>query len=482
MATLGSKLQTKEMSWLSNMTEQSHLGRALMIKPHKVEGIMNTLFSSHNYYSENPMTSLMLGKEEEITSTEIEWELKSATVRPLVIVADVEPANATKGKYRRNFRMKLDEDWYLPGDVIFPGTSDKKYQVRVQSNRIPDGDGFIYEVRINTDNPDLFIPQSFFKPGQQWAKLYSQYEEGAEQSGSTVFSTTIAFKNKMSKFRKEYRVTDYASQEVLCVKIPDANGKLVDSWVRYAEVEYWQQWYKEVEKGYWYGRSTETVPGSTGRPVRQGAGLQEQLEDSHVYRYSMLSTTLIEEYLMDIFYGRVKPGKGRHIKAFTGEYGMLQFHRAVMDWAEKGSFVKNIEPFIKKENSDLNEFAFSTGMQFVKYHMANGSSLELVHNPLYDDREINFEIDPITGYPIESQRFTFLDFTGQESKSSNIKIYKKKGAYSFTYVEGMFGPYGGKKGGTSAHAGDYYEMHVNQTCMINVEDVTKCGELILSRN
>lgn len=483
MATLGNKLQIKEMEWNANMTEQSHLGRALMAKPHRMVGTMDKLFSAQNYYSDNPLTSMLTASgmgEETITSTEWEWELKSANTRPLVVVEDVTNTD-TPGKYKQPFRIKLDENWYLPGDVIFPGTSNKKYQVRVQQQHIPDGDGFIYTVRMVSDDPNDFIPKKYLQAGQQWGKLFSQYEEAAEQSGSTVFSMPIAFRNRMSKYRKEYRITDYASQEVLAVKVPDSKGGYHDSWMRYAEVEYWQQWYREIERGYWYSRSADTVLGSNGRPVRQGPGVQEQLEDSHRHTYSILTAKLIEEYLMDIFYGRVKPGKGRQIKGFTGEYGMLQFHRAIQDWQNKSGFIKNVEVYVKGVKSELHTNALEAGFQYVKYNMANGSSLELVHNPLYDDREINFEIDEVTGYPVESQRITFLDFTG-ESKKSNIKIMNKKDSFSFTYVEGMYGPYGPKKGGSSAHAGDYYEMHVGKSCGIHIEDVTKCGELILGRN
>ena len=118
-----------------------------------------------------------------------------------------------------------------------------------------------------------------------------------------------------------------------------SNGVYHDSWIKYAEVEYWMQWYRELELGYVYSRSTDTVLGANGRPIYSGPGIQEQLEDSHIYRYSHLSTTLIEEYLMDIFYGRVKPGKGRSIKAFTGEYGMILFHRAIQDWQNKSGFM-----------------------------------------------------------------------------------------------------------------------------------------------
>lgn len=485
MATLGSKLLTKEMTWAANMTEQNHLGKALITKPARLIGEMDKLFSSENYYSDNPLSSLLMGNsktEETITSTEWEWDLKGANTRPLIVVENVEPeSNTTPGKFKKTFKLKLDENWYLPGDVLSPGTSNKKFQVRIQQQGTKHGDGTVYIVRMNSDDPQAFMPVKYLKPGQQWGKLFSQYEEAAEQSGSTVFSMPIAFRNKMSKYRKEYRITDYASQEVLSVGIPDSKGKYHRSWMRYAEVEYWQQWYREIERGYWYSRSAETVLGANGRPVRMGPGVQEQLEDSHQHKYSHLSARLIEEYLQDIFYSRVKPGKGRQIKGFTGEYGMIQFHRAIQDWQNKSGFIKNVEVYTNKVASSVHTNALEAGYQFVKYNMANGSSLELIHNPIYDDRELNFEIDEVTGFPVESQRITFLDFSGEANKS-NIKIMNKQDSFSFGYVRGMVGPYGPSNGGEMAHAGDYYEMHVGKSCGIHIHDVTKCGELILARN
>ncbi len=486
MATLGSKLITKEMQWNANMTEQSHLGAALLAKPHKFSGKMDQLFSAQNVYSDNPLLSMLMGNkatEETITSTSWEWDLKGANTRPLVVMENVMPvSNVTPGKFKRPFKLKLDENWYVPGDVLSPGSSNKKFQVRVESEVQRHGDGWVYAVRMMSDDPADFIPVTYLTTGQQWAKLYSLYEEAAEQSGSTQFSTPLSLSNKMSKFRKKYKITDYASQEVLAVAIPDNKGQYHTSWMKYAEVEYWQQWYRELERGVWYTRSTDTVKGANGRPVRSGPGIQEQLEDSHIHRYSNLTATLIEEFLMDIFYSRTKPGRGRNVKGYTGEYGMLMFHRAIQDWMNKSGFIKNVEVFTNKVKSDLNTNALEAGYQFVRYNMANGATLELVHNPLYDDREINFEIDPITGYPVESQRITFLDFSADGgSSSSNIKYMKKKDAETFTYVHGAVGPFGPSKGHMAAHAGDYYEMHVGKSCGVHIHDVTKCGELILSR-
>jgi hypothetical protein len=191
---------------------------------------------------------------------------------------------------------------------------------------------------------------------------------------------------------------------------------------------------------------------------------------------------LIEEYLMDIFYGRVAPGKGRQIKGFTGEFGMIQFHRAIEQWNQKKGFIQIVDnTFVSKTSSEYNENALVAGYQYTKYRMANGAELEMIHNPLYDDRTINFELDPVTGYPIESQRITFLDFNHQDV-SSNIKLMDKKNSFKHVYVCGMQTPYGPNSGINAAHSGDYYDMHVQKESGAHIHDVTACGELILSRN
>lgn len=484
MARLNNKLVIKQMQWHSNMTEMNHLGAALIAKPHVFEGKMTQVFTAERY-SENPLTLALSGKSEDtIDKTTWEWDLKGTTVKPLVIVERVEPdSNTTPGKFKQTFKIKLDEPWWLAGDIINPGASDKKYQVRVQSDPTKHGQGYIYEVRGMSDDPQWFLPSKFLQVGTQWAKLYSQYEEGAEQSGSTQYSTPLAMQNRMSRFRKKYKVTGDAASEVLAVKMMDNKGNTHSSWIKYAEVEYWEQWYRELERGYWYSRKTDTVDGSTGRPIYTGPGVQEQLEDSHLHYYSVLTARLIEEYLMDIFYSRVKPGKGRRIKAYSGEYGMIQFHRAIMAVNEyKKGFISVVDTnFQQKVSSPYHQNALAVGYQYTVYRMANGAELELVHNPLYDDREINFEIDPVTGYPVESQRITFLDFKGGDG-GDNIKLMNKEGSFKLGYVHGLHNPYGPTNNKPMAHSGDYYEMHVQVQKGVHIDDVSRCGELILSRN
>ena len=482
---LGSKLITKQMPWHANMTEMNHLGKALISKPDKFESRIGQLFSA-SMYSDNPLTAVTIaeGRVENTNSNVWEWDLRAANSRPLVVLEDVDGVVAgskQQGKFKSVFKLKLDESWYEPGDVISPGATNKKYQCRVQEEAQASGKGFVYTIRLMSDDPQAFVPAQYFAPGTQWGKLYSQYAEAEDQSGSTQYSLPISLQNRMSRFRKKYRVTGDVHDDVLAVKIPDSKGVYHDSWIKYAEVEYWQQWYRELERGYWYSRSTDTVLSANGRPIKSGPGLQEQLEDSHIQHYSNLSARLIEEYLMDIFYSRVKPGAKRQMKGWSGEYGMIQFHRSIQDWATQTGFIQVVDNlFMEKTSSEYNTNALAAGYQFTKYRMANGAELEMIHNPLYDDREINFELDPITGYPMESQRITFMDFSG-EGSSSNVRTINKNKSYKLGYVAGLTNPYGSADGSLMSHSGNYYEMHVEKQCGLHIEDVSRCGELILDR-
>jgi len=483
MAALGSKLQTRQMQYHSTMTELNHLGAGLHARPVKLKGTMDKLFSSQNLYSDNPISAKLMGNkltEETIGGLTWEWEMKGANCRPLVSIENVNPSGDVKlGLFKRPFLLKLDENWYVPGDVVSPGTSNKKFQCRIQSEVRKHGDGWVYEVQLVTENSSDFVPVKYLIPGTKWGKLFSQYEEANNQRGSTQYSTPLAFTNRMGKIAKKYEVTDYASTEVLAVAIPVPGGKPAETWMRYADVEFWQQYYREKERTFWYSRTSD-ITGSTGRKVQSGPGIQQQLEDSHIYRYNQLTTKGIEEYLMDIFYSRTSPGKRKVLAGYTGEFGLIEFNRVVTDWASKRGFTLNVENFIDGVKSEFHTNSLQAGFQFTRYNMANGVSIEMHHNPLYDDVEINWEIDPITGYPLESMRITFLDFEGGNGKS-NIKIMNRKDSFAFGYYEGLYGPYGPKKGGNMSHERSSYSMHAEETCGLHINDVTLCGEMILSR-
>lgn len=481
MATLG-KLPIMRLPRHANMTELNHLGLNLAAQPYKFEGAINQMFSAFNIYADNPLTSsiLGLGAEKAITSLEWEWSLKTEDGIPLVVTEDIEPSDKRLGEGRTTFRIKLDQNWYVPGDVITPKAGSKKIQCRIMEEPQRHGTGWVYTVRLKQDDINAFLPREFTKPGTEWTKMFSEYEEAAVQSGSTQYGMPISFKDYMSKFRKHYKVTDYAGQEVLAMQLQDKNGKKHNAWIPLAEATFWKEWAREKEVALIYNRSSRSIEGSTGRPVRSFAGLHEKIEeDGHTYYYSNFSARLLEDFILDISYGRSTPGSGsRKLKVFTGEYGMILFHRAVMDNINSKGWTILSTSFnpIQKTNSQYSSNAYAAGYQFTKFLAPNGIEVEVVHMPLYDDRSLNTQIDPITGYPVESMRFTFLDFTDGDG-GNNIQIMKKKDAFRSWYVNGGYSA-NSQGSAFAAHAGEYYEMHCSDTFGLHLGDATRCGSLI----
>ena len=484
MATLGNKLLIKQQQWTANMTDSNQLGYLLMQHPHLASKTMDKIFAAENIYSDNLLTSGLLGRVEIVENhpaLEWEWEMKGADSRPLIVIENVLPVGMTKpgsaGQNNGLFKLKLEENWYKPTDVLTPGSANTKYQARVVSGPVHDGDGYIYTMKMNVEDPQAFIPLQYFKPGTTWGKFFSTTGEGSKRGGSTQFSGTMAFRSQMSHYRKEYAITDYASTAVLAAAIPDSSGTLRPTWVRYAEVEFFKQWQKEKEVGAWFNRKSRTViDPDTGRPVTSGPGIEEYLEDSHIQHYNHLTMRMFEEYLMDIYYSRKKPGERPTVVGLTGDYGLKNVHEAGSEWMKENGIVKNIEFLSANDNASYTNVGVSVGFQITKLNLINGISVEFMHNTLNDDRTLFSAIDPLTGYPERSQRITFLDLAGDGG--ANVKIVKKKGGFAFGYYEGLYGPLGPNKSGKISHPGAWYEMHINDVFGVQISDVTKCGELI----
>lgn len=99
----------------------------------------------------------------------------------------------------------------------------------------------------------------------------------------------------------------------------------------------------------------------------------------------------IEDFLLDIVESK------KDITGETGEFGMLMFHKNITEYIEKISSGMVKTKTVYTEVSGPSNYQ----NQFIKYQMANGRSLTILHNPELDLRE-NQEIDDVTGFPIRS--------------------------------------------------------------------------------
>ena len=474
-------------------TEMNHLGALYMLEPAKVQSIVDQLFATQTMFNSHSIASsifLQGGEPMMIDRNEWTWEKTGETGRPFVLLADL-PAEAGKG--RQTFEGEIDEKSLVFGDILTFGDFDHKWQIIVQSDARKTGAGAKYTFKLNTDNPALSIPTKFLKKGTKVRKLYSQFGEGSELSGSMqMMEESFELYNRASRLRKHYTVTGDVVNSVLEIKvgIPDGKGgvtKQITSWVRWKEANFMRQFMKEKAFNDLYSRSNTTIKDSTGRPTLAGAGVFEQLEaGGHRHVHSGLTTNLLKEFINDIHFSRVEPGTRMNLQAFSGREGIDSLHTAIENGLLQGQLIQvtgnqNFNTAQPTE-SKYHDNSYAVGHQFTKLRLKNGVDFTINYEPLYDDPNLNFELDPVTQRPLSSSRITFLDFTGNEGTSSNVRRVRVKGGYGLSYVCGMVTPTGRRQGGEAAHAGDYYEMHVHEQCGAHIDDPTKCGDLILSRS
>ena len=124
--------------------------------------------------------------------------------------------------------------------------------------------------------------------------------------------------------------------------------------------------------------------------------------------------------------------------------------------------------------------SYSYGYTFSQYISSMGIKVNFVHMPLFDDRRFNRQVDPITGRYVESMRYLFLDFKGDNG--TNIKKIEVEGTYGFSYVRGLIGPEGRNHGKNPANTKESYSIHMTEQLGVMIEDISNCGMLVYQPN
>lgn len=492
MAQTINKLQVRQARFdSSRMTDLNHWSKNLAIKPTVFEAPQRALFSSKtnslNLSSGNILEGVFgLGKTKYIDDLNWSWKMNVKGYRPITILEN-RTASDTPGKYRQKFKVLVDVDLAAIGESWSPGSSDKSQIVTVV-DKVKEGRGFVYTLQTYTEGAEHFIKKQYLEPGTKWTRMYTMRGEAAESGGHTETFTNVEYKNSLVKLRKQYKVTDFGSQAVLDIAFTDETGKVYRSWMDMQEAEYHMAMNKELAMHAMYSRLGDSplIDPDSGYPINPGAGLEQQIEfGGNVERYTTLSADLIEAFFDRIVYSRISPGDLGEVVGFSGHYGMKEFAKALDTWSGGKAITREGTQFYNKDASGVHSNSLQTGYQFTKYLLPNGGTFKLIHNPLNDDKSIHRDIDPLTGYPLQSQRITILDVTGGNGQSinqkDNICLVRKNKVYGTTLIEGRVGP-GGEISKNPKHSGDFYRVDISDSIGIEVKDPTVTGELIKTVN
>ena len=501
---------TTSRNWGLNYTDMNKLYHSGLAKNDETAlGGMGMLSSMKTLFDgTSPLLDLAKGAEtKRIEGMQVTWEYLVSGYRPAILVEDVQPTNLTKGLGQREFKIKLDIGTYVEGDTLI-FTDQKRFNMRVMRSGVKDGSSTVYTVKLMTNDKNLFVDPSLFVPGTKVCKMHATYSEGSVKSGSMSIDSIgkIKFRSSLSRVRKQYSMTGDAAQKklngdlseadllILAGKKPNESemsfkSRIASSMKKknnkgmyitsIAEIKFAKEFDMDWEKQLMYQRSTDQViDESTGYMVNQGPGLQEIFEDGYREYYNKFSIDLVRDFLQDIFFGRVDYSN-RHVVMWTGEIGLRMFDEAI-NQITQGYFADMKDYFIKESGKSLvpggpSGLAY-TETPWTQYTFKTGGSLTVMHMRSYDDITFNTLLDE-NGYPLESSRFTFVDYGLGNGYGNNICYLKSRDA-AYGYVGGLANPYGNENGGMMSHAGDFFTVHRMEIGGIMVKDVTKCGELI----
>lgn len=492
MAQVINKLQVRQARFDSTkMTDLNHWSKNLAMKPTVFEAPQRALFASKtnslNLSTGNILEGVFgLGKTKYIDDLNWSWKMNVKGYRPITILEN-RTAGDTPGKFRQPIKVLVDVDLAAIGESWGPGSSDKSQVVTVVDKH-KEGRGFVYTLKTYTEGPEHFIRPAYLEPGTKWTRLFTMRGEAAESGGHTENYTSVEYKNSLVKLRKEFKVTDFGAQAVLDIAFTDETGKVYKSWMDMQEAQYHIAMNKELCTHAMYSRLGDqplTDPDS-GYPINPGAGMEQQIEfGGNNERYTTLTAELIEAFFDRIVYSRISPGDLGEVVGLSGHYGMKEFAKAIDVWTGGKAIVRESSTFIRKDPTGVHNNSLRAGYQFTLFDLPNGGSFKLIHNPLNDDKSIHRDIDPLTGYPLQSQRITILDVTGGNGSSinqkDNICLVRKNKVYGTTIVEGRVGP-GGEISKNPKHSGDYYRVDISDSVGIEIKDPTVTGELIKTVN
>jgi len=479
-----SPLQLHQLRKLpTGMTESSHLSQAYLTEPEKMDSVLAYAFGTQNKTVLSMLTG-GIGNTKSIDNREYKWDLHGMNEQSVPITSDPVGSSITPGINGAPFKVKFGDKFFAVTDNL---VSDLGTGVRVQAEPYPEGSDWVYTLVLTNPDSTRFIDPADIAIGARFSKEFSSVGEFSIKGGSTNFTAPMTLTNQLSTLRKEYTVTRSAATDVMVIEMTADDGQKTKLWTKLAEWTALAQWYKEIDRAMLYSiynkdaQGVVRLQGENKRPVFHGAGLRQQISPANIRYYSKLTYDILDEFLLDLSYSANRWGGDHKFVALTGKMGMREFHRAVVEEQNaQGITVTDHGTFITGGGQELTFQGQFTTVKFL-----NGIELTVKEFPEYDDINRNRQLHPVTQKPLESYRFTILNFGRKNGKSNIRKVVKKNSENAMWHVAGSTTPFGevANSMSTMRSSGiDGYEVHMLTECGVQLEDPTSSGELIMRLN
>jgi hypothetical protein len=478
-----SPLQIYSTRNFTGLTESNHLSNAYLTRPAQVGSM---LAYAYGYQEDNVLTLLTggIGNTLEVDNREYEWDLHSQSERTIEVVADCpQSSTGTPGIGGTPFQLYFGENWFANTDNI---VADDQTTYRIVDEPYQEGAYTVVTVVANDPEPTFFADPSSVNSGARFSKDYSTVPEYSAKGGGVSYSTPYKLQNQLTTLRKTYNVTRNAAKAVMVLELTSSDGKKTKLWTKLSEWTAMSEWYREIDRSMIYSiynknnRGEVNMRGNNGRTVYHGAGMRQQIAPANIRFYTKMTYDILDQFLLDLSYNASKWGGNHNFVALTGKMGMREFNNAIQEYARGNNItITDNGTFISGSGDSLKFTGYFKTVEFM-----NGVTLTVKEFPPYDDIIRNRLLHPKTKKPVESYRFTILNFGQNKDGKSNIrKVAMKDSEMAYWHVAGSTDAFGGvaKSMSTARASGiDGYECHFLSECGIMVEDPTSCGEMILA--
>ena len=476
MANTISSLQMYAPKSWSGLTTENHLGSVFAQEPTLVSNIISRVFGLNQYAGLDYFLSIGGGEQELADDNDYEWYLKGDDEKAITITNTL---TGTPGQYGSELLIEFSEKYFAVTDKLV--LDDGETAVRVMREPYMVGTSWAYPCVLMSGDSSDFVAPSLLAAGSKASKEYSPQERTLNKTyGETSYTSPFKMRNAMSFLSKTYTIPGNMHQRPLVIEMLDPkSNKTSKIWTQYAEWEFMCQWMKEKERMLWFSKSnkqangTYNMYGANGTPIIEGAGLREQISPSYKFHYTDFTIDYLEDVLLNLSIN-ILPEDQRHFVAFTGERGMVQFHRALENHAAR------FQPLDSKRISGEGQNLGFKG-QYREFMGPQGIKFTLVHLPMYDNEVRNRVAHPKGGYT-ESYRYTILNM-GTSGGEKNIKrVYPKGRKELMWHVAGSTSPLGPNVsfGSGSSSPVDGYQLFAQAQQGVLIQNPMSCAELIYS--
>ena len=458
-------------SW-SGLTTENHLGSVFAQEPTLVSNIISRVFGLNQYAGIDYFLSIGGSEQELADDNDFEWYLKGDDERALPIMTTI----TSQGANGTTILLVLGERYFAKTDKLV--LDDGETALRVMEEPYAQGMNYVYPCQTMVFSSSN-IADSLLTAGSKVSKEYSPQERTLNRTyGETSYTSPFKMRNAMSFLSKTYTIPGNMHQRPLVIEMLDPkSNKTSKIWTQYAEWEFMCQWAKEKERMLWFSKSnkqangTYNMMGDSGTPIIEGAGIREQISPSYKFNYNEFTIDFLEDVLLNLSIN-ILPEDQRHFVAFTGERGMVQFHRALENHAAR------FQPLDSKRIGGAGQNLSFQG-QYREFMGPQGIRFTLVHLPMYDNEVRNRVPHPKGGYT-ESYRYTILNMGTSGGEKNIRRVYPKGRKELMWHVAGSTSPLGPNtsfsKG--SASAVDGYQLFAQAQQGVLIANPMSCAELI----